>query len=107
MARLAGGEVGERRGARETVHRRPDLVAGDLRRVGKIDKGPGNQGRIHEISAHPPKDLLGEDDPETDTQRNLPQGDGCRQGQGKEQAGDQKGFGHFMAADQVEQPLPE
>ena len=107
LPRLGGGQSGQRRGAADAAHGGPHLVAGHLGRVGEKEKGPGGQGRVHEIAADPAEHLLGEDHAETDAERHLPQGDGRRQGQGEEQAGDEKGLGKFMAADQGEDRLPE
>ena len=56
--RGADGEGGR---AGEPVHRRPDRVAGHLRRVGEIEEGAAGQGRVEEVLARAAEDFLADD----------------------------------------------
>ena len=64
----------------------PEMSAG----IGKVEEGPGREGRVQEIFPRSPEDFLPYDHPKDNPQGRLPQGQGGRQGQGIEKARDEE-----------------
>ena len=89
------------------VHRYPDLIAGNLPRVGEEQKGASRQGRIEKVFTGTTEDLLRDHDPEADTQGRLPQRDIGRHDQGEQHGGDKKTFVDFVVAYAREDRLPD
>ena len=84
----------------------PDFVAGNLCRIGKIEESTRSKGGVDEIASGATKDFFTEYHAEADTDGNLPERDGRRQGQREEDGGYEEAFAHFVLAHDTEQDFP-
>src|SRR5690554_1436982 len=103
----ARGSPTQSRCATEAINCSPDSVAGNLRRIGKIQECTTSQGRVQEVLAGTTEHFLTDHHTEGDTQGHLPQRDGGRADQCEQYRGHKEAFVHFVLAHGGEQDLPE
>src|SRR5690554_1740869 len=85
----------------------PDSVAGNLRRVSKVQKGSCGQGRVQEVLAGSAKDFLTNYHTKTDTQSHLPKRNGWRTNQSEQYRGNKEALVYLVLAHRGEQNFPK